>query len=70
MKRRSVCGVEVENVGEESNEEEDEGEEDGSEEEAEVGHVMRQTRRNHVVAPPIAPAPEDDRVLIKPLGDK
>jgi hypothetical protein len=59
------CGEEAENVGEGPNEEEDE-----SEEEAKVERVMRQTRRSHVVAPHIAPAPEEDRVLIKPLGDK
>jgi hypothetical protein len=39
-------------------------------EEAELEHVPRQTRRSHVVAPPIAPAQEDDRVLIRPLGDR
>jgi hypothetical protein len=32
--------------------------------------VMRQTQRSHVVAPPIAPAREEDRVMIKPLGDR
>jgi hypothetical protein len=58
-------GEEAENVKEGHNEEEDE-----SEEEAEVEHVMRQTQRSHVIAPPIAPAREEDRVLIKPLGDR
>jgi hypothetical protein len=53
------------NVGEGPNEEKDEGEE-----EAEVERVMRQTRRSHMAAPPIAPVWKDDRVLIKPLGDK
>jgi hypothetical protein len=32
--------------------------------------MMRQTRRSHVVASPTVPAREDDRVLMKPLGDK
>jgi hypothetical protein len=31
---------------------------------------MRQTQRSHMVAPPIAPAREEDRVLISPLDDK
>jgi hypothetical protein len=52
-------GEEVENVGEE-----EEGEE------AELECVPRQTRRSHVVAPPIASAREEDRVLIRPLGDR
>jgi archaellum component FlaD/FlaE len=53
------------NVEEGPNEEKDEGEE-----EAEVERVMRQTQRSHMAAPPIAPVWKDDRVLIKPLGDK
>jgi hypothetical protein len=57
-------GEEAENVGEGSNEEEDESEE------AEVERVMRQTWRSHMVAPPIVPAREKDRVLIKPLDDR
>jgi hypothetical protein len=32
--------------------------------------VARQARRSHVVAPPIAPTREEDRVLIRPLGDR
>jgi hypothetical protein len=40
------------------------------EEEAELEHVSRQTRRSHVVAPPPVPAREDDRVLIRPVGDQ
>jgi hypothetical protein len=52
-------GEEAENVGEEPNEEE-----------AELERVPRQTRRIHMVVPPIAPAQEDDRVLIRPLGDQ
>jgi hypothetical protein len=64
-------GEEAENVGEGPNKEEDEGEEEvESEEEAEVERVMRQTRRSHVVAPPIALAREEDRVLLKPLDDR
>jgi hypothetical protein len=43
-------GEEAENVGEGSNEEE----------EAKLEHVPRQTQRSHVVAPPIAPAQEED----------
>jgi hypothetical protein len=39
-------------------------------EEDKVECVMRQTQRSHMVAPPIAPTWEEDRVLIKPLGDK
>jgi hypothetical protein len=31
---------------------------------------MRQTRKSHVVAPPIALSWKEDRVLIKPLGDR
>jgi hypothetical protein len=64
-------GEEVENVREVPNEEEDENEEDDdNEEHADLECVMWQTRRSHVVAPPIAPAWKEDRVLIKPLGDK
>jgi hypothetical protein len=63
-------GEEVENVGEGPNKEEDEGEEEVESEEAEVERVMRQTRRSHVVAPPIALAREEDRVLLKPLDDR
>jgi hypothetical protein len=51
-------GEEVENVGEEEGEE------------AELECVPRQTRRSHAVAPPIASAREEDRVLIRPLGDR
>jgi hypothetical protein len=32
--------------------------------------VTKQTQMSHVVAPPIAPTWEEDRVLIKPLGDR
>jgi hypothetical protein len=32
--------------------------------------VTRQTQRSHMVAPPIVPTQEEDRVLIKPLSDK
>jgi hypothetical protein len=52
-------GEEAKNVGEGPNEEE----------EAEHERVPRQTQRSHVVVPPIAPAREEDRVLIRPLGD-
>jgi hypothetical protein len=52
-------GEEAENVGEGPNEEE-----------AELERVPRQTQRSHVVAPPIEPAREEDRVLIRPLGDR
>jgi hypothetical protein len=57
---------------EERGEEEQHGEKEqhGEEEEDELERVPRQTRRSHVVAPPIVPAWEGDRVLIKPLGDK
>jgi hypothetical protein len=58
-------GDEVENVGEGPIEEEDEGQE-----EAELECVSRQTRRSHMVAPPIAHAREVDRVLIRTLGDR
>jgi hypothetical protein len=54
-------GEEAENVGEGPN---------GEEEEAELECVARQARRSHVVAPPIAPTREEDRVLIRPLGDR
>jgi hypothetical protein len=64
-------GEEAENVVEGPNKEEDEGDEEvESEEEAEVERVTRQTRRRHVVAPPIAPAREEDRFLLKPMGDR
>jgi hypothetical protein len=43
-------GEEADNVGEGSNEED----------EAKLEHVPRQTQRSHVVAPPIAPAREED----------
>jgi hypothetical protein len=59
------CGKEAENVGEGPNEEE----EDESEE-AEVECVTTQTQWSHMVASPIAPAREENRVLIKPLGDR
>jgi hypothetical protein len=39
-------------------------------EEAELERVPRQTRRSHMVPPPIVPAREEDRVLIRPLGDR
>jgi hypothetical protein len=32
--------------------------------------VPRQTQRRHVVAPPVAPAQEEDRVLIRLVGGK
>jgi hypothetical protein len=51
---RERCGEDVENVGEE----------------AELEHVLRQTRRSHVVAPPIASTREEDTVRIRPLGDR
>jgi hypothetical protein len=51
----------METVGEGSNEQEGE--------EAELERVPRQTQRSHVVAPPIVPAREEDRVLIRPLRD-
>jgi hypothetical protein len=55
---------------EERGEEERPNEEDENEDAVEVERVMRQTWRSHMVAPPIAPAHEEDRVLIKPLGDR
>jgi hypothetical protein len=65
---------EEEHGGEEEwhGEEEQGGEKRGDkeEEEADLEHLLRQTWRSHVVAPPIAPAREEDRVLIRPLGDK
>jgi hypothetical protein len=45
------------------------GEEEEAEE-AELKHVLRKTRRSYMVARPIAPAWEEDRVLIRPLGDR
>jgi hypothetical protein len=42
----------------------------GEEEEVELEHLSMQTRRSHVVSPPITPTREEDRVLIKPLGDR
>jgi hypothetical protein len=56
-------GEEAENVGDGPNVEE-EGEE------AELEHVPRLTRRSHMIAPPIAPAREEHRVPIRPLGDR
>ena len=51
----------------ENNEDDDSGEdEDGNE----VAVVRRQIRRSHVVAPPSVPVREEDKVLIKPLGDR
>jgi hypothetical protein len=39
-------------------------------EEAELERVPTQTHMSHVVASPIAPTREDDRVLIRSLGDR
>jgi hypothetical protein len=52
--------------------EEEHGEEEqrGEEEDAELECALRQTWRSHVVSPPIAPEREEDRVLIRPLGDR
>jgi hypothetical protein len=52
-------------------EEEQGGEEEqrGEEEEAKLERLPRLTWRSHLVAPPIAPAREEDRVLIRPMGD-
>jgi hypothetical protein len=55
------CDTEEEWRGEEQRGEE--------EEEAELERLPRQTR-SHMVAPPIVPAQEEDRVLIRPLGDR
>jgi hypothetical protein len=52
---------------EQGGEEERRGEE---EEEVELEHLSRQTRMSHVVAPPIAPAWEEYRVLIMLMGDR
>jgi hypothetical protein len=41
-----------------------------NEEEGELECVLRQTQRSHMVAPPIVPTREEDRVLIRPLGDR
>jgi hypothetical protein len=46
------------------------GEDDDNEEQAELECVMRQIQRSHVVAPSTMPVREEDRVLMKPLGDK
>jgi hypothetical protein len=64
---------EEQHVKEDQGGEEEQGakeEERGEEEEAALERVSRQTRRSHVVAPPIALTQEEDRVLIRPLGDK
>jgi hypothetical protein len=58
---RCACGEEEEREAEQRGEEE---------EEAEFERLSRQTQRSHVVAPPITPAWEEDRVLIRPLGDR
>jgi hypothetical protein len=47
-----------------------EEEQRGEEEDAELECALRQTWRSHVVSPPIAPEREEDRVLIRPLGDR
>jgi hypothetical protein len=47
-----------------------EEEQRGEKEEVELEHLLRPTQRSHVVAPPIVPAQEEDRVLIQPLGDR
>jgi hypothetical protein len=47
-----------------------EEEEEDRVEEAALERVPRQTRRSHVVAPPPAPTWEEDRVLIRPVGDQ
>jgi hypothetical protein len=66
------CEEEEQQHGEEEQggEEEWHGEEQRGEEEeeAELERLLRQTRRSRMVAPPIAPAREEDRVLIRPLG--
>jgi hypothetical protein len=74
---RCVDGEEEEQCGEEEEqqhvEEEQAGEQEWhreEEEEAELEDVPRQTQRSHMVAPPIAPARQEDRVLIRPLGDR
>jgi hypothetical protein len=75
---RCVCGEE-EQRGEEEEEEQQRGKEEQGgeeerrgeeEEEVELEHLSRQTRMSHVVAPPIAPAREEYRVLIMLLGDR
>jgi hypothetical protein len=38
-------------------------------EEATLERVLRQTRRSHVVSPLPVPTREEDRVLIRPVGD-
>jgi hypothetical protein len=50
-------------IGEGPNEEEEN-------EEAELECAPRQSRRSHMVAPPIVPARKEDRVLIGPMGDR
>jgi hypothetical protein len=65
---RCACGEEEEQGGEE--EQSGEEEQCGEEEEAELERLLRQTQRSHVVAPPITPAWEKDRVLIRPLDDR
>jgi hypothetical protein len=57
---------------EQGGEEEWHGEEDwcGEEEEAELECLPRQIWRSYVVAPHIAPSREEDRVLIRRLGDR
>jgi hypothetical protein len=49
---------------------EEEGEQQRGEEEAALERVPRQTQRRHVVAPPVAPAQEEDGVLIRLVGGK
>lgn len=51
----------------ENNEDDDSGED---EDDNEVDVVRRQIRKSHVVAPPSVPVREDDKVLIKPFGDR
>jgi hypothetical protein len=70
--RRSIAFQRSDDEEEEEGGEEAENVREGAndEEEAELERVPRQTRRSRVVAPPIAPAREEDRILTRPLGDQ
>jgi hypothetical protein len=50
----------------ENEDDEDESEDEGND--AKLEFVSRQTRRGHMVAPPMVPVNEGDMTLIKPYG--
>jgi hypothetical protein len=66
------CAHDEEEEEQQRCEEEWRGEEEqgGEEEEVELEHLVRQTQSIHKVALPIAPTLEEDRVLIRQLGDR